>query len=95
VLEGRARPLYRRDDPSLAVLPDIALAELNADGLVQVTTDLWILKPVDLAKGNGALLSEVVNRGNKRYLQFFNEATHGNAPIDGRESGSGFLTRQG
>lgn len=34
--------------------------------LVQVTTDISILKPVDQAKGNGALLFEVVNRGNKR-----------------------------
>ena len=95
VLEGRARLLYRPDDRSLAAIPDILLAERNEDGLVQVTTDIWILKPVDQAKGNGALLFEVVNRGNKRCLQFFNDAPHNNAPIGVRDAGNGFLMRNG
>ncbi len=95
ILEGRAYFSYERDDPSLSAVPDIRLAERDADGLVQVATDVWFLKPVDQAKGNGALLFELVNRGNKRCLQFFNDAPHTNAPSSVADAGNGFLLRNG
>jgi hypothetical protein len=95
ILEGRARIAYHPQDPSLKAVPDIALAERDAQGMVHVATDLWILKPVDLAKGNGALLFELVNRGNKRCLQFFNDAPHTNTPTTLTDAGNGFLMREG
>lgn len=62
------------------------------DGLIAATTDVWMLEPEDPARGNGILLFEFVNRGNKRVLQFFNAGAATNTPKDG---GNGWLMRQG
>jgi hypothetical protein len=42
---------------------DLALAA-GSDGLVRYSADILILKPVEMARGNGALQYTVVNRGN-------------------------------
>ena len=47
---------------------DIQLAPRNALGRVEYSADLDLLKPVDMTKGNGALLYDVNNRGNKRAI---------------------------
>ena len=57
--------------------------------------DLDILKPVDIAKGNGALLYDVNNRGNKIALGNFNDAPRGNNPVKPEDLGNGFLMRNG
>ena len=46
-------------------ITDLGLAERNKDGLVEFAGDLTIIKPVDMATGNGALLMQVPNRGNR------------------------------
>ncbi len=74
---------------------DLALAPADEDGLVKCRADFCILKPMDLAAGNRRLLFEFVNRGNKRILQFFNDAPPGNMPIGSADAGNGFLFRQG
>ena len=78
-----ARALFRFDPtaPEQAGVFDIDLAPRGDDGLVPAATDVWILKPVDLSKGNGAALVEFPNRGNKRCLQFFNDAPGTNDTI--------------
>ena len=48
-----------------------------------------------MAKGNGALLYDVNNRGNKRALIQFNSARASNDPTTPEEAGNGFLMRQG
>ena len=63
----------------------------NAAGKVEFSADVFILSPVDPAKGRGALLYDVNNRGNKLVLGFFNGAG-GNEASD---PGNGFLMRQG
>ncbi|MBI3693624.1 MAG: hypothetical protein HY238_02120 [Acidobacteria bacterium] len=58
-------------DPKLApnrIIADVDLAPRNAQGLVEFSADLYILKP---AKSNGTILFEVVNRGNKGLLTRF------------------------
>src|SRR5262249_35484247 len=58
-------------DPRLplnAVIVDLDKAPRNARGNVEYASDFYILRPVDLARGNGALLYDVNNRGNKRAL---------------------------
>src|SRR4051794_5293907 len=55
-------------DPALplnAVIVDLDKAPRNARGHVEYASDFYILRPADLAKGNGALLYDVNNRGNK------------------------------
>ena len=61
-------------DPQLAanrLIVDIDLAPRNAQGLVEFTADLYMLKPVDPARGNGTALFEVSNRGGKGMLGMF------------------------
>ena len=65
-------------DPSLPYnqgVVDLALAPRNADGMVTVTADFYLLKPVDPAKGNGRLFYEVGNRGGKGMLVTFQKAS--------------------
>jgi len=58
--------------PVNAVIQDIALAPRNAAGHVEYSTQVELLKPADIARGNGVVLMEVVNRGNKLALANFN-----------------------
>lgn len=82
-------------DPAHAGVFDIALAPRDPSGLVRFATDVWMLKPVDPRRGNGAALFEFPNRGNKRCLQFFNDAPGTNDPVTLAHAGNGFLMRQG
>ena len=81
--------------PLNAVIVDLDKAPRNARGRVEYTSDFYILRPADLAKGNGALLYDVNNRGNKRALIQFNSAPPSNDPGTPAQAGNGFLMRQG
>src|SRR5687768_12799706 len=48
---GEVDPAHARN----AGIQDVELAPRNARGLVEYSTDVDILKPVDLARGNGVL----------------------------------------
>ncbi len=71
---------------------DLKHAPVNASGRVEFSADLFLLAPVDPARGNGCLLYDVNNRGNKLALRFFNDSPGGNNPQD---PGNGFLMRRG
>ena len=60
------------------VIVDIDHAPRNAQGFVEATTDVEILRPTVAANGNRALLYDVVNRGGKRALVMFNDAPAAN-----------------
>src|SRR5215469_16418276 len=80
-LTGR---FYGELDPKVplnAGIVDLDKAPRNAKGLVEYSSDFYILRPVDLAKGNGALLYDVNNRGND--------------PSTAQDAGNGFLMREG
>ena len=81
-------------DPQSTVV-DLALAPVNADGLVEFSAEICILKPVDAGRGNRRLYFGYGNRGNKRELQFFNDAPASNAPRSLEDAGNGFLMRRG
>ena len=83
------------DDPRNANVVDLSLAPRNTNGSVEFRADLDILKPVDLNRGNGRLLYDVNNRGNKTALRAFNDAPAGNDPQTLAAAGNGFLMRQG
>lgn len=63
--------------------------------VVECVADFFILCPSNLARGNGCVLYEVANRGDKRALQFFNDSPHSNDPRDLKDCGNGFLMQQG
>lgn len=70
-------------------------APINEWGAVEYWSDVHILKPLDLAHGNGRLLYEAPNRGNKRALMFLNDAPASNRPQTLADAGNGFLMRYG
>src|SRR3954453_7462835 len=73
---------------------DLSLAPRDKDGKVVFRADVCILRPKDPSKGNGAILYDVNNRGNKLVLGFFNGAG-GNDPKTEADAGTGFLFRRG
>jgi hypothetical protein len=95
ILAGVARfavdPTHLRN----RVIVDLARAPRNAKGKVEFEADVFILAPKDPAKGNGAILYDVNNRGNKFALHFFNDAPTNNNPVNAKDAGNGFLFRRG
>ncbi|MBS0203878.1 MAG: hypothetical protein JSS49_13315 [Planctomycetes bacterium] len=73
---------------------DLTLAPRNDAGKVEFWADLFILTPADPARGNGALLYDVNNRGNKLALGMFNYGGNNN-PTTREHAGDGFLMRHG
>src|SRR5205814_10181977 len=69
------------------------LAPRNKNSKVEYSMDVCILKPHELSRGNGTVLYDVVNRGNKVALNLLNlGAAGGNEPTD---AGDGFLQKEG
>src|SRR5262249_23628615 len=77
------------DDRRNAVVFDLDKAPQNEEGLVEFSADFYILKPVDLKKGNGGLFFEVNNRGSK-ILFILNDARVSNDPTTAQDFGNGF-----
>jgi hypothetical protein len=66
-------------DPKNAVIVDIQLAPKNANGKVEYAFDFYILKPIDLSKGNHKVMYEPPNRGRKTHAEL-NRGAGGNDP---------------
>ena len=49
----------------------------NARGMVEYVTNVEILKPADIARGNRVLFFEFANRGNKTALAVFDDGIPG------------------
>lgn len=81
-------PLHQR-------VTDIAHAPRNAKGQVEFDGDFYVLKPVDMKKGNGRLLMDVPNRGRKVALGMFNSTPRVPDPSTPVDFGNGFLMRHG
>ena len=88
---GEVAPTDRRN----ALVTDIDLAPRNDRGRVEYETDIYILRPVDAASGNGRLIYGVPNRGGKPALRRFNNSPNTNDPAAAADAGDGFLMRQG
>ena len=84
-------------DPHNQAIVDLGYAQRAADGKVHFTSDLHVLRPVDEARGNGVLLFEVANRGNKLLFGYFHGARGPgrNDPVTPADFGDGFLMREG
>lgn len=77
------------------VIVNLGKAPRNRRGRVEYSSDLFILKPVDMARGNGKIFFDAPNRGGKRILAFLNDAREANDPSTIEDGGSGFLMRRG
>src|SRR3989442_8446620 len=62
------------------IITDIDRAPKNASGKVEFSSDFYIIKPKDLTRGNGYVLYEESNSGNKDMLRFFDFASSSNNP---------------
>ena len=71
-LRGKVRFAVDPAAPANRSIVDLELAPKNPQGLVEYSADVEILAPVDRGRGNGALLYDVNNRGNKLALGQFN-----------------------
>jgi hypothetical protein len=93
----RGRLFYAIDpsSPANAAIVDLGLAPRGADGRVRFEGDFILLKPIDLAKGNGRLLYDVNNRGNLYMVRHINGGTRTNDPSTIEDAGNGFLMEQG
>jgi hypothetical protein len=88
---GEVDPKNRLNKP----IVNIDRAPRNRRGRVEYASDLCILKPVDMARGNGKIFFDAPNRGGKRIVAFLNDAPQSNDPTTLKDAGSGFLMRQG
>jgi hypothetical protein len=95
-LEGRAHFSLDPKDPANQKIVDLRKAPVDADGRVRFSSDLYILKPVDTKRGNGAAFVEVSNRGGKAIVRYFNrDAERSFDPTSSAAIGDGFLMQQG
>src|SRR6267154_1510792 len=86
-ITGRVYFAVKPGNPHNRQIVDLDKAPRNAEGEVEFSADLYLLRPKDANKGNGAVLFEVSNRGGRGILSI----------VNGRESeyGDGFLMREG
>ncbi len=77
------------NDAKNAIIQDLSLAPLNANGKVQYTADFVLLVPKDMTKANGVLRYDAPNRGNivaidpyfaSRGYMFLSSAWQGDVP---------------
>lgn len=94
-LVGRAHFAVDPRAIAQADITDLDKVPVDAQGLVRFAADIMILKPKDMGRGNRRLFLDYGNRGNKRALQFFNDAAGSNDPRTLEHAGNGFLMRRG
>src|SRR5438105_4179029 len=94
---GKAFGELDQKDAKNKVIVDIQLAPRNAAGKVEYAFDFYILKPIDLSKGNHKMLYEPPNRGRKT-IAALNRGVGGNDPgavTDASLLANSFLMPQG
>lgn len=82
-------------NPRNRVIVDLDKAPRNAQGRVEFSSDLFVIRPKDRTKGNGVLFFDVVNRGNKSLLSVFSRGTRATDFTTESEFGDGWLLQQG
>jgi hypothetical protein len=92
---ARATIAVRPEEARNSVIVDIDRAPRNAQGMVEATTDVEILRPSVAANGNRGLIYDVVNRGSKRLFGYFNDAPGSNDLVKAADAGTGFLMNRG
>jgi len=95
---GKAFGELNPADPSNAVIVDIELAPLNANGKVDYSFDFYILKPINLGQGAHRVMYEPPNRGRKTWQNLGRVSSGGNDPgsiTDPTELANAFLMPRG
>ena len=82
-------------DPRNTVIVDLDKAPRNGKGLVEFSSDFYLLRPKDGAHSNGSALVEVSNRGGRGLLRQFNHGGPQSDPESDADLGDKFLMRFG
>lgn len=94
-LTGRVFFAVDPSNPANRIITDIDLAPINSQGEVEFSSEFFLLKPLQADRGNGTVLYEVSNRGNKGMLRFFNDSQGSRSPFEAEHFGDGFLLAEG
>ncbi len=94
-LEGRAHFTLDPANPRNDIITDIKLAPRNAQGLVEFSADIHILRPKVAARANGVVIFDVVNRGRATVLEYLNRGNRTAALASADFIGDDFLLKQG
>jgi len=97
-LDGTAYFEVDPRDPLNALVVNLDKAPRTPDGKVGFSAPFYILKPVDLARGNRKIFYGVNNRGNKleyTWRTFLPPGANGNDPTTANDFGDGFFMRLG
>jgi hypothetical protein len=94
-LEGTVRFAVDPFHSCNAVITDIALAPRDTTGKVGFSAHFAMLQPLYPERGNRRLFFDVVNRGRKTVMSYFNSAPRALDPTAPLDPGNGFLMRQG
>src|SRR5262245_49374785 len=89
-LRGKAFGEVDPADPRNAVITDLKLAPRNARGKVEYSMDIFILKPIDLKKGNHRIFLDFNNRGEMR-VAALNDTALDNNPTKASHAGTGYI----
>jgi hypothetical protein len=93
-LDGTAYMEVDPRDPLNVGIVNLDKAPRNDRGMVEFSAPFFILKPVDMARGNHKIFYSINNRGNQGFARFnFAEST--NNPLTVADAGDGFLMRLG
>ena len=77
---GEVDPKHRLNK----IIVNLKKAPRNQRGRVEYSSNFCILKPLDMARGNGKIFFDAPNRGSKRILGFLNDAPGSQRPGDAR-----------
>ena len=94
-LSGKVYFAVDPNNPHNKIIADLDKAPKDAQGRVEFSADLFILRPKDPSKGNGVIFMDIPNRGGKALLGTFNHAKGSQDPTTDEEFGDGLLMREG
>lgn len=82
-------------DPQNALIVNLDRAPRNAQGLVEYSSEIRILKPIDMTRGNQTLFYDILNRGNLRALNLHTGWNGVHDPAEEANLGDAFLLENG
>jgi hypothetical protein len=90
---------YGEIDPKAAMnrgIVNLQNAPVNAKGHVEYSMDITFLKPVDINKGNGRLIYDVINRGHEKALSDLNLSEFSRTgPEEVQDPATAFIMKRG
>src|ERR1700742_590959 len=76
-------------------IPDLDKAPRNAKGMVEFSSDIYIDRPKDAAKGNGVAFFEASNRGRRSLSTTFSRPFRAKQSEEEAQYGDGTLFKEG